>query len=100
MYRGSEFNREWMEPTTYCIMGIMAWTLATILLYAMTSMRLRWLTNRTAFLPEAGVDWHVYRGRTGGGSEPLPPLQALPWALPVGEQAQALEVPADGKANK
>lgn len=93
-HRGGDFARFWVEPTAYCIMGLLAWTLATALLYAMTSMRFRWLTNRTTFLPESDIDWRSLQA--GPDKQSLPP--AMPWALPVGPVVDAVELPDQGKA--
>ena len=54
---GRDGVKEWVEWTAYSVMGMFAWTLATLLLYSGTSMRFRWLTNRTDFMPESDVDW-------------------------------------------
>ena len=92
---GDRFVREWLEPTAYCVMGLLAWTLATVLLYSMTSMRFRWLTNRTTFLPESDIDWRSLRA---GPDTQAVPSTAYPWALPVGPVMDAIELPDQGKA--
>src|SRR5207302_1159993 len=43
-------DREWVEMMSFCLVGLLVWSIATAVLYASTSMRFRALTNRESRL--------------------------------------------------
>jgi ABC-type transport system involved in multi-copper enzyme maturation permease subunit len=88
-FSSDEFNHsshrmedQWYEFAGFCFVGLIAWSIATAVLYAATSIRFRTLTHRDSVMRPDRTTWM----RRGGGPERRrrPPVPMAPWAPPTG----------------
>ncbi|HYV35423.1 MAG TPA: ABC transporter permease subunit, partial [Gemmataceae bacterium] len=79
---GDPWNREWWEMTIFSLVGLVGWSIASAVLYSVTSARFRKLTHREEFMSADNSTEERRRQRELRSATPVspwvPPMGALP----------------------